>query len=230
MADGSVLVVGGTAGLGRAIASHYHEQGKPVIITGRDQERAGEIAGEIGDGVTGLGFDLAHPETIAGALSEVGPVQHLVVTAVVRDNNPIREYNISTANELITMKMIGYTETVHALIPKFTEDASVVLYGGLAKERPYPGAITVATVNGGISTMINDLVVELAPIRFNAIHPGIVGDTPHWEGKDLSGFVERTPTGELATTADVVDATVFLLENPAVNGVNLYVDGGWMRM
>ncbi len=116
------------------------------------------------------------------------------------------------------------------MIPKFTDDASVVLFGGLAKERPYPGAITVATVNGGISTMINDLVIELPPIRFNAIHPGIVGDTPHWEGKDLSGFVERTPTGKLATTADVVDATVFLLENPAVNGVNLYVDGGWMRM
>ncbi len=230
MAEGSVLVVGGTAGLGRAIANHYHEQGKPVIITGRDQERAGSIAAEIGDGATGLGFDLANPETIGDALSDVGPVQHLVVTAIVRDTNPIREYDISTARELITMKMIGYTETVHALIPKFTDDASVVLFGGLAKERPYPGAITVATVNGGISTMINDLVIELPPIRFNAIHPGIVGDTPHWEGKDLSGFVERTPTGKLATTADVVDATVFLLENPAVNGVNLYVDGGWMRM
>jgi len=158
MAEGSVLVVGGTAGLGRAIASHYHEQGKPVIITGRDQKRAEEIAAEIGDGVAGLGFDLAKPETIGDALSEVGPVLHLVVTAIVRDNNPIREYDISTASELITMKMIGYTKTVHALIPKFTEDASVVLYGGLAKERPYPGAITVATVNGGISTMINDLV------------------------------------------------------------------------
>ncbi|MFP4073943.1 MAG: SDR family oxidoreductase [Actinomycetota bacterium] len=230
MADGSVLVVGGTAGLGRAIASRYHEQGKPVTITGRDQKRATEIAAEIGDGVTGLGFDLAKPETIGDALSDVGPVQHLVVTAITRDNNPIREYDISTASELITMKMIGYTETVHALIPKFTDDASVVLYGGLAKERPYPGAITVATVNGGISTMINDLVVELAPIRFNAIHPGIVGDTPYWEGKDLSAFVERTPTGKLATTPEVVDATVFLLENPAVNGVNLYVDGGWMRM
>ncbi|HSM45802.1 MAG TPA: SDR family oxidoreductase, partial [Acidimicrobiia bacterium] len=143
---------------------------------------------------------------------------------------PIAEYNTSSALELITMKMIGYTETIHALIPKFTDDASAVLFGGLAKERPYPGAITIATVNGGISTMINDLVVELAPMRFNALHPGIVGDSPYWEGKDLQGFVDRTPTGTLATTADVVDATVFLLENPAINGVNLYIDGGWMRM
>jgi NAD(P)-dependent dehydrogenase (short-subunit alcohol dehydrogenase family) len=153
-----------------------------------------------------------------------------VITAVVRDHNPIREYNISTANDLIIMKMIGYTETIHTLVPLFTEDASVVLFGGLAKERPYPGAVTIATVNGGISTMINDLVVELAPTRFNAIHPGIVGDSPFWEGKDLDAYVARTPTGKLATMANVVDATVFLLENPAVNGVNLYIDGGWMRM
>jgi NAD(P)-dependent dehydrogenase (short-subunit alcohol dehydrogenase family) len=231
MAEGSVLVVGGTGGLGKEIAGHYQDLGQPVIITGTDQDRCDDIAADLGGGVTGLGFDLTEPESIAPALSHVeGPVSRLVITAILRDNNPIREYNHATALELVTMKLVGYAETIHALIPKFSDDSSVVLFGGLAKERPYPGAITVATVNGGISTMINDLVIELAPIRFNAIHPGIVGDSPYWEGKDLDGFVQRTPTGKLATMADVVDATVFLLENPAVNGVNLYVDGGWMLM
>jgi NAD(P)-dependent dehydrogenase (short-subunit alcohol dehydrogenase family) len=230
MSDGSVLVVGGTKGLGREIARHYQGEGDQVIITGRDQERSDKIAAELGDGVSGIGVDLAEPETIEAAFSNVGPVSRLVISAVSRDHNPIREYNISTAADLITMKMIGYSETVHALVSRFSDDSSVVMFGGLAKERPYPGAITIATVNGGISTMINDLLVELAPIRFNAIHPGIVGDSPYWEGKDLDAFVARTPTGKLATMADVVDATVFLLENPAINGVNLYVDGGWMRM
>jgi len=230
MADGSVLIVGGTSGLGREIAAHYLKQGSSVAITGRDAGRAAAVADELGDGARGIGFDLAKPDTIAPALNDVDEVSRLVITAVLRDHNPIAEYNTSSALELITMKMIGYTETIHALIPKFTDDASVVLFGGLAKERPYPGAITIATVNGGISTMINDLVVELAPKRFNALHPGIVGDSPYWEGKDLQSFVDRTPTGKLATTADVVDATVFLLENPAINGVNLYIDGGWMRM
>lgn len=230
MAEGSVLIVGGTGGLGREIARHYQKEGVPVIITGRDDERSKEIASELGEGVTGLGVDLAEPETIAGALSDVGPVSRLVMTAVLRDNNPVRDYDISTALDLVTMKMVGYTETIHTLLPRFSDDTSVLLFGGLAKERPYPGAITVATVNGGVSTMINDFVVELAPIRFNAIHPGIVGDSPYWEGKDLGAFVQRTPTGKLTTMADVVDATVFLLENPAINGVNLDIDGGWMRM
>jgi NAD(P)-dependent dehydrogenase (short-subunit alcohol dehydrogenase family) len=76
--------------------------------------------------------------------------------------------------------------------------------------------------------MITTFAVELAPIRFNAIHPGIVGDSPFWENKPLDAVVQRTPTGKLATMEDVDDATVFLLENRSVNGVNLYVDSGWL--
>ncbi len=230
MADGSVLVVGGTSGLGLEIARHYHQTGAEVVITGRDAARSDELASGIGERATGIGVDLTEPGTIAAALAEVGPVSRLVISAILRDHNPIDTYDYSTALDLVTMKMVGYTETIHSLIPRFSDDTSVVLFGGLAKERPYPGAVTVATVNGGVSTMINDLVIELAPIRFNAIHPGIVGDSPYWEGQDLQRFVDRTPTGKLATMADVVSATVFLLENPAVNGVNLYVDGGWMLM
>jgi NAD(P)-dependent dehydrogenase (short-subunit alcohol dehydrogenase family) len=106
----------------------------------------------------------------------------------------------------------------------------VVLFGGRAKDRPYPGSTTVTAVNGAIATMITAFAVELAPIRFNAIHPGIVGDSPFWEDKPLDAVLARTPTKRLATMEDVVDATVFLLENRSVNGINLYVDSGWLLM
>jgi NAD(P)-dependent dehydrogenase (short-subunit alcohol dehydrogenase family) len=78
--------------------------------------------------------------------------------------------------------------------------------------------------------MIRTLAVELKPIRFNSLHPGIVGDSPYWENKPLDAVIARTPTGRLPTMDEVVDATVFLLENRAINGVNLYIDGGWMLM
>lgn len=230
MAEGSVMVVGGTGGLGREIARHYHDKGSPVIITGRDPQRSAEIASELGDGVTGLGFDLGRPDSIAEALSGVGPVSRLVLAAIARDNNPVKEYTLEGAVHLTTMKLVGYTETIHTLLDRFTVDSSVVLFGGRAKDRPYPGSTTVTTVNGGVSSLIRTLAIELAPIRFNAIHPGIVGDSPFWVDKPLDAVVARTPTGRLATMADVVDATAFLLENPAMNGVNLYVDGGWMLM
>lgn len=130
------------------------------------------------------------------------------------------------------MKLVGYTTTVHTLIYRLGDDSSVVLFGGRAKDRPYPGSTTVTTVNGGVSSLIRTLAIELAPVRFNAIHPGIVGDSPFWEGKTaaLEATIARTPTGRLATMEDVVDATAFLLENRAMNGVNLYVDSGWMLL
>ncbi len=230
MAEGLVVVVGGTAGLGRQVAAHYQGQGRPVIVTGRDADRARAVADEIGTGVAGIGFDLSQPDTIADALADVGPVSRLVLAAIARDNNPVREYKISEAIELTTMKLVGYTETIHTLLDRLSDDSSVVLFGGRAKDRPYPGSTTVTTVNGGISSLISTLAIELAPIRFNAIHPGITGDSPFWSGKPLEHVVARTPTKRLATMADVVDATVFLLENPAMNGENLYVDGGWMLM
>jgi NAD(P)-dependent dehydrogenase (short-subunit alcohol dehydrogenase family) len=230
MAEGSVLIVGGTGGLGREIAGHYREQGESVVITGRDPERSAAVAAEIGEGVTGLGFDLSQPESIAGALADLGPISRLVLAAIARDNNPVRDYEIAGAISLTTMKLVGYTATVHTLIDRFSDETSVVLFGGRAKDRPYPGSTTVTTVNGGISSLIRTLAIELAPVRFNAIHPGIVGDSPYWEDKPLDAVLARTPTKRLATMAEIVDATVFLLENRAVNGVNLYVDGGWMLM
>ena len=114
--------------------------------------------------------------------------------------------------------------------PSSPTPASMVLFGGRAKDRPYPGSTTVTTVNGGVSSMIRSLAVELSPVRFNALHPGIVGDSPYWKDKPLDAVLARTPTQRLVTMADVVDATVFLLENRSVNGVNLYVDGGWLLM
>jgi NAD(P)-dependent dehydrogenase (short-subunit alcohol dehydrogenase family) len=200
------------------------------VITGRDPQRAQAAAAELGEGVSGLGFDLAAPAGVDAALADVGPVSRLVLAAIARDNNPIRDYDVDGAEYLTTMKLVGYPAVIHALLGRFTDDASVVLFGGRAKDRPYPGSTTVTTVNGGVSSMIRTLAIELKPIRFNAIHPGIVGDSPFWDGKPLDQVIERTPTGRLATMADVVDATVFLLENPAVNGVNLYVDGGWLLL
>jgi len=230
MSDGLVVVVGGTGGLGREVARHYHEAGRNVVITGRSDESTTAIAKEIGDGVVGISFDLADPETIAAALADLGPVNRLVLAAIARDHNPINDYTISEAIMLTTMKLVGYTTTVQVLMDRFDEGASVVLYGGRAKDRPYPGSTTVTTVNGGVSSLIGTLALQLAPVRFNAIHPGIVGDSPFWENKPLDAIIARTPTGRLATMAEVVDATVFLLENGAVNGENLYVDGGWMLM
>lgn len=228
----TLLVVGGTAGVGREIARQHSEAGHRVVLTGRDAGRAEGVAKEIGGDTRGLALDLSRPAEIAGALADVGPVDHIVLAAITRDDNSVRDYDLVAAQSLVTLKLVGYTEVVHCLLPGLSPHGSVVLFGGLAKERPYPGSTTVSSVNGAMSGLTHSLAVELAPIRVNAVHPGIMADSPFWSGKPeaTERVRARTPGGRNVAMADIVDAVDFLLRNRSVNGIDLYVDGGWLLL
>ena len=233
MATGNVVIVGGTQGLGRELAQSYADSGRDVVVTGRDQARAEAAANEIGGRTRGIGFDVAEPHAIADHLADIGEVDYLVLAAIERDLNNVREYDIAGALRLVTLKLVGYTEVVHTLTPRLHDDSAILIYGGLARDRPYPGSTTVTTVNGGVTGLVRTLVIELAPTRVNALHPAIVGDSPQWVDMPTErreALVQRTPTGRLVTMAEVVNASRFLLENRAMNGINLPVDGGWLCM
>lgn len=227
--DRTVVVIGGTSGLGLDLAQRYAGLGRRVVISGRDAERTAAIADGIDGSVSGIALDLAQPTAIAAALEGVGAVDRLALAALERDMNMVKDYDISAAIRLVTLKLVGYTEVVHALLPRLTQDASIVIYGGLAKLRPYPGSTTVTTVNAGVDGLVRALADQLPPIRVNALHPGIAGDSPFWAPKTeaLEAVKARTPTGRLVEMRDVTDAAVFLLENPSMHGGELRVDGGW---
>jgi NAD(P)-dependent dehydrogenase (short-subunit alcohol dehydrogenase family) len=223
---GHAVVIGGTAGLGRAIAEHYARTDRAVTISGRDRARTKNVADELG--ATPITVDLAEPETIADALAGIDRVDRLVLAATGRDQNSLRGYDPSSALPLVTAKLVGYTEVVHALAARMSERAAILLFGGLAKDRPYPGSTTFSTINAAVTGLANTMAIELAPIRVNSIHPGPVGDSPHWLAVPqlTEAIVRQTPTGRLATTADVTSAAAFLLENESVNGIHLIIDGG----
>lgn len=224
---GTVLIVGGTAGIGRELAAHYAARDRSVVLTGRDATSAAAVAYKIGGPTHGISLDLAEPRAIAARLASVGPVDHLVLAAIDRDANTVVAYDIDSAIHLVTLKLVGYTEVVHTLADRLTGAGSILLFGGMARIRPYPGSTTVSSINAGVVGMVRTLSMELAPIRVNSIHPGIVGDSPQWVDKSLDTFVANTLTGRLATMADVVDASTFLLENRSINGIDLVVDGGF---
>jgi NAD(P)-dependent dehydrogenase (short-subunit alcohol dehydrogenase family) len=232
MSDRTVVVIGGTAGIGLEVARTAIKDGDSVVLTGRDATRAADVAASLGGNARGLGLDLAEPVSLAASLADIERVDGLVLAAVERDTNSVKEYDIARAIRLVTLKLVGYTEVVHALLPKMTQstDTSIVVFGGRAKDRPYPGSTTVSTVNGGVDGLVRTMALELAPIRVNAIHPGIVGDSPFWAAKPpgvLDGYRARTPSGELATMADIVDTVGFLLRNKSVTATSMYVDCGW---
>ncbi len=233
MADGgAVVVVGGTRSIGLEIVRHYASRGFEVVLTGvtpSNVESAVSETGGLGGSVRGLTFDLAEPHTISPALADIGPVRYLALVSLERDDNAVRDYSIDRAIRLVTLKLVGFTEVVHALLPRFDDETSIVIFGGMAKERPYQGSTTVSTVNGGVVGLTRTLVEELRPIRVNSLHPGIIGDSPYWAAKPaaIANYTAQSPLDRLSTLADMVDATRFLLENRSVNGVDLIVDCGW---
>lgn len=229
--DGCVVVIGGTGGLGRDLAEHYAGRGFEVVVTGRDQERAAKVAAEIGGRTRGIGVDLTQLESVAAALAGIGSVRYLALSAFFRDRNSIGEFRRDSARDAITIKMLGYFEVVHALRGRLQETGSILLYGGGLKDRPQVGTLTVSTSNAAIMGMTRALAVELKPIRVNAIHPGMVADSPFWSRQPAEikeGIRAKTPTGRYITMREVTQAATMLLENSAINATNLEVNGGAM--
>jgi NAD(P)-dependent dehydrogenase (short-subunit alcohol dehydrogenase family) len=226
----TMLIVGGTHGIGLEIARRYAGEAWSVIVAGRDGSHAKSMAAEIGGDTRGIALDLSEPEAVAGALTDLDTVDHIVLSAIIRDTNMIADYDIAAARYLAIMKIVGYTAVVSALRDRLAQDGSVVLFGGRAKDRPYPGSTTVSAVNGGISGMVRTLALQLAPRRVNAIHPGIVADSPYWSEKDdyIAKIREATPTGRNVAIADIIDGVDFLIRNRSANGIDLYIDGGWL--
>lgn len=220
------VVIGGTGGLGRLLAQRFADRGDEVVITSRDADGAQTVAREIGGSTRGLALDLSRPESVAAALADVVDVDNLVITAIEQTPNSIRDLDIAAAVRVVTIKLVGYAETVRVLHPRFRPGASVVLFGGVAKERPYPGGTMVTVINGGVTGLLKTLAVEIAPHRVNAIHPGIVGDSPKWRDVPNHPHIPRTPIGRLVTMAEVADAVDFLLTNTGINAQDLFIDGG----
>ena len=197
------VVIGGTSGIGLEVARARAARGDEVVLTGRDPDRAAEVAASVGGvgrpasrwtSTTRTGWPTRWPASGRWTGWSWPP------SSATRTPSPT--YDVDRATKLAVLKLVGYTEVIHTLLPRMNAESSVVLFGGRAKDRPYPGSITVSTVNGGVVGLVNALALEMAPIRVNALHPGIVGDSPFWVGQAASRArrlpVTLTPTGRLA--------------------------------
>jgi NAD(P)-dependent dehydrogenase (short-subunit alcohol dehydrogenase family) len=160
--------------------------------------------------------DLTRPEMIASALAGIDEFDSLVVTAIHQPGGNIHAFSVADAVLSATVKLVGYAEAVRALRDRFAVGGSVVLFGGSAKDRPYPGSTMVTAINGGVSSLVRTLAWELAPVRVNALHPGVVLDSPIWQ-QVPDDLPPRTLTGSPIAMADIVSAADFLLNNQAVN-------------
>ncbi|GAA1171309.1 SDR family oxidoreductase [Pseudonocardia alaniniphila] len=229
--DQTVLVVGRGGGLARAVALTARDAGARVVAAGR---RPDALAAAYSDepGITVDTVDLRDEPSIISLGERLGTLDHVVSTASARARGRLAELDRDAVRASFDTKVIGPLMLAKHLAPRINDGGSFVLFSGVAAFKIAVGTLAVAITNGAADTLTRSLALELAPIRVNAISPGVV-DTGAWdalgEQRKTEMFADmsvRNPARRIGTADDIASAVLFALTNTFLTGVTLAVDGG----
>jgi NAD(P)-dependent dehydrogenase (short-subunit alcohol dehydrogenase family) len=219
--------MGGTAGIGLATAEKLSNADVNVTVTGRDPAKLADVAGKFAGTERLDGTDRA---AVAAFFERFGAFEHLVLTfspgAV--GVGPIRDIDIDDVETAFAAKLFAY---LHA-IREAQVTRSITMISAASARAALPGTVALAAVNGAIERVVSPLAAELAPVRVNAVSPGVI-DTAWWsflpEDQRRAQFdaaAASVPVGRIGTPGDVADAVAYLVDASLVTGAILPVDGG----
>jgi NAD(P)-dependent dehydrogenase (short-subunit alcohol dehydrogenase family) len=235
--DQTVLVIGRGSGLARAIVLAARDEGAQVIAAGRDQEALG--AAYVGEPCVSTEIvDLNDEASIAALGERLGTIDHVVSTASARARGRIADLDRDAVRLSFDTKVIGPLMLAKHLAPRMGKGGkggkggSFVIFSGVAAAKIAVGTMAVAITNAAADTLARSLALELAPIRVNAISPGVI-DTGAWDafgeqGKAdyFAGISSRNPAGRIGTIEDIAEGVLFALTNTFLTGQTLHIDGG----
>jgi NAD(P)-dependent dehydrogenase (short-subunit alcohol dehydrogenase family) len=232
-----LVMIGGSAGMGRGIAGLAAEAGAKVTIAARDEGRVKEASASMKGDVEAVTLDLLDEGATRAFFETVGPFDHLAVTAHyssvgVSAVAPITELAVENGKKFMEGKFWAPLTAVKYAVPVIAERGSITLFSGVASHITMPGHGAMAAVNAAVEAFGRQMARELAPIRVNVISPGLV-DTPTYDGMPAERreamFDRRAaaqPVGRTGTPDDIANAALFLMTNGYVTGQIIVVDGG----
>lgn len=230
LAGRRVLVVGGARHLGLAVSQGVSAAGGTPLIASRSIDDARAAASSL-PVAEALELDLADESRMAAAAGALGRIDDVVITAAAHHNVPVPDLDHDRLVAAFEAKVIGPLLLLKHLAPRLPASASITLFSGAAALRPVPGAGVMGITNGAVSSTVIQLAGELAPIRVNAIAPGVI-DSGVWDdlGEQKEAFLAEAAAGTLVgragTVDDVVDATLWLIGAGFVTGETIHVNGG----
>ncbi len=227
----TVLVIGRGSGIARAIALAVRDAGAHVVAGGRNVDAlAAAYADE--PNISTEVVDVTDDDSITALGGRLGTIDHVVCTASARARGRLQDLTRDAVRASLDTKVIGPLMLAKHLGPRINEGGSFVLFSGAAAFKIAVGTMAVAVTNGAADTLTRSLAVELAPIRVNAISPGVI-DTGAWDALGDMGkadlFAEQSnhnPAGRIGNVDDIATAVLFVLTNTFLTGVTLPVDGG----
>jgi NAD(P)-dependent dehydrogenase (short-subunit alcohol dehydrogenase family) len=212
-----VAVLGGSSGIGLATAQAARDAGAEVTIVSRKPQPQ--------PGIATHAADLADPEAVAETFRVLGEIDHLVYTAgEPLELMTLADFDRDRARTFFGLRYFSVLDAVKAA----DVTTSITLTTGIAKDRPGPGWAVAASVCGAVEALTKALAVELAPVRVNAVSPGVVR-SPLWgpDAEQLYADVGRTlPLGRVGEVEEIAHAYLYLITQPWTTGTVLTVDGG----
>lgn len=227
-----VVVVGGSSGIGLAVARAAVAAGSAVTVVARDAGRLEAVTAELPQARTAVADVLDYP-ALTSAFTSLDRIDHVVVTAGRAVLSSFTD-GPEPAQQLrdLDVKMVGAANAVRAALPVLAPTGSVVLTGGVSTSRPVAGAWTTSVATAAVEQLARALALELAPLRVNAVSPGWTA-TPMWDAvlgdaaaSTLESVAASHLTGRVATPDEVAAGVLALLANPAITAEVLHVDGG----
>ena len=233
MRDQTVVIVGGTSGIGLATAQLVHEQGGFPIVMGRREESVQDAVSRLGQRAKGIVGDAGDDDAIRKLLESTDRVDHLLITTGSFLGDPSLDLEESVLREGMESRFWVAVRAVRAALPRLRPGGSVVFVSGIANYRPEGSPVALAS-GGAVESFTRGMAVKYAPLRFNCIAPGFIR-TPFLEGlfggqtsELLDQVAAATPLRRLGRPEEIADAIVFLMRNEFVTGITLTVDGGYL--
>ncbi|WP_263359938.1 SDR family oxidoreductase [Acidicapsa ligni] len=227
--DQRVLVVGGSSGIGLATAAAALAAGAHVTIASHDASKLKDAQSRLGE-VEVYNVDTRDNDSIEAMFTQLGAFDHIVVSAAATKGGPVRELALEDAYSSMESKFWGAYRIARSAPIK--EDGSLTLISGFLSRRPSPTSVLQGAINAALEALVRGLALEIAPIRVNAVSPGLI-DTPLYaklpEDKRNAMFEatkQRLPLRRIGAPEDIAQAALFLATNPFVTGTVITVDGG----
>jgi NAD(P)-dependent dehydrogenase (short-subunit alcohol dehydrogenase family) len=230
----TVVVIGRGSGIARATALAARDAGARVVAAGRHPEALGEAYADE-PGIRTELVDVTDDASIAALgdhLGSAGGVDHVVSTASSRARGLLGDLSRDAVRASLDTKVVGPLMLAKHLGPRIRPGGSFVLFSGVAAFKIAVGTLAVAVTNGAADTLTRSLALELAPVRVNAISPGVI-DTGAWDalGEErktamYADMSRRNPARRIGTAEDVASAVLFALTNTFLTGATIPVDGG----
>jgi NAD(P)-dependent dehydrogenase (short-subunit alcohol dehydrogenase family) len=231
LSNSTVVIVGGSSGIGLETARQAHAAGAKLILTGRDEARLEVARDELGASTATL--DLGDAEGLGRFFTELpAPVDHVLVTGGGPFYAPIAELDFDRARNVLDEHLLGSLRVARECATRVRPGGSLVFITGTHARRPGRGLVLAAIAAAAVPAITANAALELAPVRVNAIAAGFV-DTPlsaRLLGDELEQRREQLratlPIGRVVEAADVAALAVHLMTNTALTGATYDVDGG----